>query len=118
MVGLAVGYPLIFQQSHILFSTPELLSSMRLGPPSMGAIVIMIVNALLIGHLIGGPQAQQRSALTTASVARNFGLALFIAGLTPEGQASSMTLVVYLLIGVAIATPYALWMKRHSTTAS
>lgn len=102
----------------ILFSTPELRSSMRLGPPSMAAIVIMIVSALLIGHLIGGPQAQQRSALATASVARNFGLALFIAALTPEGEASSMTLVVYLLVGVAIATPYALWMKRHSSLAS
>ena len=98
---------------YVLFSTPELRASMRLGPPSMAAIVIMVVSALTIGHLVGAPQAEQRGALATASVARNFGLALFIAGLTPDGKASSMTLVVYLLIGVMIATPYALWNRRH-----
>ena len=98
----------------LLWVTPELRAGLNLGWQATAAIVIMVVGALAIGHIIGGPRPKQRGALATASVARNFGLALFIAGLTENGAASVMTLVVYLLAGIAIATPYALWIRRQS----
>jgi BASS family bile acid:Na+ symporter len=97
----------------LLWVTPELRAGLNLGWQASVAIVIMVIGALVIGHIIGGPRMAQRGALATASVARNFGLALFIAGLTENGAASVMTLVVYLLVGVAIATPYALWIRRQ-----
>ena len=97
----------------LLWVTPELRAGLNLGWQASAAIVIMVIAALMIGHIIGGPRIAQRGALATASVARNFGLALFIAGLTENGAASVMTLVVYLLVGVAIATPYALWIRRQ-----
>ena len=97
----------------LLWVTPELQAGLILGWQATAAIVIMVVGALVIGHIIGGPRMVQRGALATAAVARNFGLALFITGLTENGAASMMTLVVYLLVGVAIATPYALWIRRQ-----
>jgi BASS family bile acid:Na+ symporter len=99
----------------LLWVTPELQAGLMLGWQATAAIVIMVVGALVIGHIIGGPRMIQRGALATACVARNFGLALFIAGLTENGAASVMTLVVFLLVGVAIATPYALWIRRQVT---
>jgi BASS family bile acid:Na+ symporter len=97
----------------LLWVTPELQAGLMIGWQATAAIVIMVVAALAIGHIIGGPRMNQRGALATAAVARNFGLALFITGLTENGAASMMTLVVYLLVGVAIATPYALWIRRQ-----
>ena len=86
---------------------------MLLGWPATSAIVLMAAGALAIGHIIGGPRADHRGALATACVARNFGLALFITGLTEAGAASMFTLIVYLIVGLALATPYGLWIRRQ-----
>jgi BASS family bile acid:Na+ symporter len=97
----------------ILLSTAELRAGLLVGWEAAAAIVLMAVGALAIGHFVGGPRADQRGALATACVARNFGLALFITGLSEGGAGSMLTLVVYLLIGMALATPYGLWIRRQ-----
>jgi len=97
----------------ILAVTPELRSGLLLGWEASAAIVIMAVTALAIGHIVGGPRPDQRGALATACVARNFGLALYITGLSESGAASMFTLVVYLVLGAATAIPYALWIRRQ-----
>ncbi len=97
----------------ILSVTPELRAQLLLGWQPTSAIAIMAVAALAVGHFIGGPRPEQRGALATACVARNFGLALFITGLSEVGAASMSTLVVYLVLGAATAIPYALWIRRQ-----
>jgi BASS family bile acid:Na+ symporter len=97
----------------MLAVTPELRAALLLGWQPTGAIVLMAVSALAIGHLIGGPRPEQRGALATACVARNFGLALYITGLSEAGAASMFTLVVYMVLGAASAIPYALWIRRQ-----
>jgi len=97
----------------VLFVTPELRAGLLLGWQPSAVIVMMAVAALAVGHSIGGPRADQRGALATACVARNFGLALFITGLSESGAASMSTLVVYLILGAATAIPYALWIRRQ-----
>ena len=97
----------------ILSVTPELRAQLLLGWQPTAAIAIMAVAALAVGHFIGGPRPEQRGALATACVARNFGLALFITGLSEVGAASMSTLVVYLVLGAATAIPYALWIRRQ-----
>lgn len=98
----------------ILAVTPELRSGLLLGWEASAAIVMMAVAALAIGHFVGGPRPDQRGALATACVARNFGLALYITGLSESGAASMFTLVVYLILGAAMAIPYALWIRRQT----
>lgn len=76
-------------------------------------IIIMVGAALSIGHFLGGPEIDKRSALAIACVARNFGLALFIAILHDIQKLVLPTLLAYLLLGAIMAIPYSIWIKRQ-----
>jgi BASS family bile acid:Na+ symporter len=97
----------------ILAVTPELQAMLLLDWTTIGVIVIIAVSALAIGHFLGGRDPAQHGGLATACVARNFGLALYIAGLSEAGTASIPTLAVYLVLGATLAIPYALWIRRQ-----
>jgi len=77
------------------------------------AIVAAAAVALAIGHLVGGPATDQRAALATASIARNIGLALFVASLNHAEKLLAPTLVAYMVLGSIVAMPYALWIRRR-----
>jgi len=62
---------------------------------------------------LGGPTRQQRAALAIACIARNVGLALFIAALFDYGQMFVPTMLAYMLFGGILAFPYSLWSKRQ-----
>jgi BASS family bile acid:Na+ symporter len=100
----------------ILAITPDLRQTLNLGGLSVSAILIMAAAAIAIGHFLGGPTRQQRSALAIACIARNVGLALFIAALFDYGQMFVPTILAYVLLGFIVAFPYSLWSKRQKTT--
>jgi BASS family bile acid:Na+ symporter len=99
----------------ILVIAPDLRAMLNLGGLPVAAILIMVAVSLTIGHLLGGPRRDQRSALATACIARNVGLALFIAGLSDYGQHFIPTLLTYMFLGGLLAVPYAVWSKRQLT---
>ncbi len=68
---------------------------------------------LAIGHALGGPRPDRRAGLAVTCVARNSGLALFIAGSSEGGQRVLPGLLIWILLGAASAMPYSLWMKRR-----
>ncbi|MFY9707444.1 MAG: bile acid:sodium symporter [Desulfobacterales bacterium] len=97
----------------ILAIAPNLRAMLNLGGMPLAAILIMAAAALAIGHLMGGPPRQQRSTLATACIARNVGLALYIAGLCDYGQQVIPTLLTYMIAGAVLALPYGVWSKRQ-----
>jgi len=97
----------------ILVIAPDFRSMLNLGGVSFVAILIMVAVGITIGHLLGGPPLQQRSALAIACIARNIGLALYIAGLSDYGQQFIPTLLAYMILGALLAVPYAIWNKRQ-----
>ncbi len=104
---------LVFGAVVLVSMKPELRTGLLLGWQPTGAVLIMAAGALAIGHFVGGPNAAQRGGLATACIARNFGLALFLASLSENGAASIFTLVLYLVLGALMAIPYALWIRRQ-----
>ena len=76
------------------------------------AIAIMVIVSLGIGHSLGGPDEEKRSILAIACIARNVGLALFIAILNDVQQQVMPTLIAYLVLGSVLGLPYSLWTKR------
>ncbi len=66
----------------VLAIAPELRAGLLLGWSAIAAILIIAVAAITIGHLLGGPRPDRRAGLAVASLARNVGLALFIAGVS------------------------------------
>ena len=89
---------------------------LNVGWLAMLAILFMVLFSLTIGHLLGGPGRDQRSALATACIARNVGLALFLAELSDYGQHFIPTLLAYMILGGLLAVPYAVWSKRQLTS--
>ena len=78
------------------------------------AISLVVVMALAAGHLLGGPNAQTRTALAIATIARNMGLALFITVLSGSEKRELAVLVAYMMLGFVLATPYNLWRRRST----
>ena len=106
---------LLLMLALLLILVPELRAMLNVGGLAMVAILLMVVVSLAIGHLLGGPRRDQRSALATACIARNIGLALFIAELSDYGQHFIPTLLTYMILGGLLAVPYAVWSKRQLT---
>lgn len=77
------------------------------------AVVIVVAAGLVMGHFLGGPGQDRRAVLATATIARNAGLAFFIAALSDYQQEFMPVLVVYLLTGSVLAIPYGVWSKRR-----
>jgi BASS family bile acid:Na+ symporter len=99
----------------LLALVPELRALLNVGGQLALAILFMVVISLTIGHLLGGPRRDQRSALATACIARNVGLALFIAELSDYGQHLIPTILTYMILGGLLAVPYAVWSRRQLT---
>jgi BASS family bile acid:Na+ symporter len=95
---------------------PDLRAMLWLGWRPTVVIIIMAVVSLAIGHLLSGPPQERRSVLAIASIARNVGLALFIANLCDYGQQFIPTLLTYMILGALLAVPYSVWSKRRMTT--
>ena len=81
------------------------------GPPSLLAFAIFTLTAIATGHLLGGPNAADRSALAIACASRHIGLALLIAANSP-GQVALALVAAYLLSSAAVSVIYAWWIKR------
>jgi bile acid:Na+ symporter, BASS family len=97
----------------LLVLSPDLRMTLNLGGLPTAAIIIMAGSSLAIGHILGGPSREQRSVLAIASIARNVGLALFIAELSDYGQNFIPTLLAYMILGALLAVPYSVWSKRQ-----
>ncbi|MFN6500250.1 MAG: bile acid:sodium symporter family protein [Nostoc sp. DedQUE01] len=76
------------------------------------AIAIMVIASLGIGHALGRFDDDTRSTLAIFCIARNFGLALFIAILNHVQQQVIATLIAYLILGAVIGGFYSIWNKR------
>lgn len=99
----------------LLSLAPQLRAMLQVGWLPLLAILLMVAFALIIGHLLGGSSRSQRSALATACLARNVGLALFLAELCNYGQHFIPTILAYMICGGLLGVPYALWSKRQLT---
>jgi BASS family bile acid:Na+ symporter len=74
-------------------------------------ITIMVIISLVIGHILGGPDEDKRSILAISCIARNVGLALFIAVLNDVQQKIIPTLIAYLVLGSIFGILYSIWIK-------
>lgn len=106
---------LFFLVAVLLVVAPDLRAMLWLGGRPTAAIVIMVGASLAIGHLLGRPPQEERSVLAVASIARNVGLALFVANLSDYGHLFVPTVLTYMLLGTLLAVPYSVWSKRQIT---
>ena len=89
------------------------------GPAVAVAAALVTSAALAIGHWLGGPHPDSRTAVAIMSAARNPGLALLVAALNHAAPGVKATMLTYLIVAAFTALPYALareWRSRKAMT--
>jgi len=84
-----------------------------IGQGTLVSAVAVVGFGLLVGHLLGGPDPGNRSALASATVSRHPAIALLLAtGALPEHESNVIAMVLlYLLATLLLAIPYERWRK-------
>jgi hypothetical protein len=67
--------------------------------------------ALAIGHALGGPDRDDRTALAVSCAARHVGIAMLAASTTPGPQTAAIVLA-YVLASALVSIPYLKWRGR------
>jgi BASS family bile acid:Na+ symporter len=85
-----------------------------------GVLVLMaafVLVGLVAGHLLGGPDPQERTDLALATASRHPGITLAVAQMTfPEGHAAVALVAIYLIVAVVIGLPYIKWRAKTAGT--
>ncbi len=81
------------------------------GWPSLFALPLFTALALLIGHVLGGPDPKDRTALAIACATRHIGIAILVAASLP-GTRIVVLLTAYLLSTAIVSALYLRWVPR------
>ena len=77
-------------------------------------LAALIAIALAIGHWLGGPTEEDRTALAIACSTRHLGIAVLIAASLP-GPRTAVIIAVYILTSAAISIPYLRWRRATAS---
>jgi bile acid:Na+ symporter, BASS family len=88
-----------------------------IGNGTVLAFVAFTVVGLAVGHVLGGPDADNRTVLALATASRHPGVALTIATqIYPDQKLVAPALLLYLIVGAITSTPYVMWRRRLTTS--
>ena len=73
-------------------------------------LATLIAIALAIGHLLGGPAEEDRTALAIACSTRHLGIAVLVAASLP-GPRTAVIIAFYILTSAVISIPYLRWRR-------
>jgi bile acid:Na+ symporter, BASS family len=111
MVALLVGVlPIVFS------AWPAAVS--LIGDGTLAAIVVFVVAGLAAGHLLGGPDPDNRVVLALATATRHPGVAMAVAHAAAPGEKLVLGAVLwYLIVGLLVSAAYLAW-RRHRANAA
>src|SRR5208282_429345 len=91
-----------------------------MGNGTLAAIVAFTAVGLTVGHLLGGPDPDDRTVLALATASRHPGVALLIATKNfPDQKLVAPALVLYVIVGAIASVQYTQWRRRlHDRTAA
>lgn len=97
----------------ILFITMPTVVSL-FGNGTVLAIAAFIVVGLAAGHLLGGPEADDRTVLALTTSSRHPGVAVAIAAANFPGEDLVLAaILLYVLMNATVSIPYRRWRRRR-----
>jgi len=86
----------------------------EVGNGTLVAIITFIFAGLLIGHLLGGPDPNDRTVLALSTSSRHPGIAIAMASANYPGDRSiAAAILLYLLVNLVVSVPYTVWRKKR-----
>ncbi len=82
----------------------------------MATLVALLLVALAIGHALGGPAPDDRTALAIACATRHVGIAVLVATSFP-GPRTTVLIGAYVVASAAVSLPYLHWRRTLSARA-
>ena len=76
----------------------------------LASLLVLMLIAMAIGHVLGGPEPSDRTALAVACATRHIGIAAIVASMLP-GPRTIVILAVYVLASTLVALPYLRWRR-------
>jgi BASS family bile acid:Na+ symporter len=91
--------------------------SSLIGNGTLVALAVLALAGLGVGHVLGGPDEDDRTALALAGASRHPGVAIAIAAaMFPGVKLAPAAILLYLLVSAVVAAPYvASRRQRHAT---
>jgi BASS family bile acid:Na+ symporter len=81
-----------------------------------GIILVLVAFSLiglLVGHLLGGPDPDDRTVLALATSTRHPGVAITLASIAfPDERAVLAVVLWHLIVGAIVCVPYVRWRRR------
>jgi BASS family bile acid:Na+ symporter len=87
------------------------------GWTAISTLAGLSLAALVIGHVLGGPDPEDRTALAVCCATRHVGLAVLVAAAVP-GPRTAVLVAAYIVASAVVCIPYVQWRRRVSTTMS
>jgi len=84
---------------------------MEVRGPGIVALLALMVISVAIGHALGGPNPDDRTALAIACCTRHIGIVVILAA-TFRGPRAVVLLAVYLVAASVVSIPYLRWRRR------
>ena len=113
--GVIAGVMLAVIGAGLLVTHWELL--LAVGTLGMLALIVLMLAALAIGHILGGPVPGNRTALAMACATRHIGIAVVVAT-TFHGPRPIVMLTVYVMATTLVSIPYLQWRRRSAAAAA
>ncbi len=88
---------------------------LALGWPSFLGFAAFALMAIVVGHLLGGPDPSHRTSLAVSCTTRHIGLALLVAAGSPSRRTLALV-IAYLLGTIVVGMIYLRWRQKAQGT--
>ncbi len=101
----------------VLCFLPVLFGSLRailllIGDGTVVSLAAFALIGIIVGHLLGGPESENRPVLALATSSRHPAIAIAIANANfPDQKLAVPAVLLYLLLSAILALPYLNWVK-------
>lgn len=113
----ALGVVLLLAAAVVILARVWPSMASLIGDGTLVAIVVVVALSLAVGHLLGGPIEDDRTALALATASRHPGVAIAASSAVHEALAPAAVLLAF-VVGAAATVPYAAWRKRMRASAT
>jgi bile acid:Na+ symporter, BASS family len=108
-----IGGVLLLAATAAILATQWRAMLELVGDGTLLAMAIFVVVGLVAGHLLGGPDPNDRTVLALATASRHPGIALLIAQINyPQETALAAAVLIFLVTNAVLTAPYVFWRKR------